>query len=166
MTLFQSKDNFGDCLGGVKAELQKYGKVYKPSEISQMRLPESTGDCDLFLDWSSAWRKRYISCRVENAGSLVSSDGSEIFRYAVTFKEGNKSTRLRGIVMSLIIITIVTSTALLCQCFLSGADFFTGFLRAFVVIIGVTSTLGTAYLWILPCAKARKRVRTLLDIFR
>ena len=94
MTLFKSGENFGNTLGQVKAEMEVYGKVLKPSEIADVVLPESTGDCDLFLNWSTFWRIRYISCHLESSG-----DG-----YAATFKEGNRSTTFRGIVMALLLL--------------------------------------------------------------
>lgn len=92
MVLFETKSDFGDTLGQVKAEMEVYGKVLKPADLSEAELPESTGECDLFLDWSSIWRVRYISCHLESA------DGGESdpHRYAATFKEGNRSTMLRG----------------------------------------------------------------------
>lgn len=44
MTLFKSGENFGNIFGQVKAEMEVYGKVLKPSEIADVMLPESTGD--------------------------------------------------------------------------------------------------------------------------
>lgn len=67
MILFEAKSDFGDTLGQVKAEMEVYGKVLKPADLSEAELPESTGECDLFLDWSSIWRVRYISCHLESA---------------------------------------------------------------------------------------------------
>ena len=70
MTLFESEQNYGNALGQVKAELEVYGNVLKPCELADAALPESTGDCDLFLDWSTFWRVRYISCHLESAGEI------------------------------------------------------------------------------------------------
>lgn len=53
MVLFETKSDFGDTLGQVKAEMEVYGKVLKPADLSEAELPESTGECDLFLDWST-----------------------------------------------------------------------------------------------------------------
>lgn len=53
MILFETKSDFGDTLGQVKAEMEVYGNVLKPADLSEAELPESTGECDLFLDWST-----------------------------------------------------------------------------------------------------------------
>ena len=46
MVLFETKSDFGDTLGQVKAEMEVYGKVLKPADLSEAELPESTGECD------------------------------------------------------------------------------------------------------------------------
>lgn len=137
MILFKSEENFGNTLGQVKAEMDVYGKVLKPSEIEDVVLPESTGDCDLFLNWSTFWRIRYISCHLESSG-----DG-----YAATFKEGNRSTTFRGIVMSLLI------------SFAAVVIFAPGTLYT---LLGLILAGLAAYLWILPSRKAQKTVAALM----
>lgn len=138
MVLFKSEENFGNTLGQVKAEMEVYGKVLKPSEIEDVVLPESTGDCDLFLNWSTFWRIRYISCHLESSG-----DG-----YAATFKEGNRSTTFRGIVMSLLLISFAVVVI-----FAPGTLY---------TLLGLILAGLTAYLWILPSRKAQKTVAELM----
>ena len=139
MTLFKSGENFGNTLGQVKAEMEVYGKVLKPSEIADVVLPESTGDCDLFLNWSTFWRIRYISCHLESSGG----------GYAATFKEGNRSTTFRGIVMSVLLILSAAVVILV-----SGTLY---------TLLGLILAGFTAYLWILPSRKAQKTVARLMQ---
>lgn len=96
MRLFDSPKPFGTVLGGMKTEMAKHGTVLRPNEINPANLPETTGVCDLFLDWSSPLKKRYLSCRIEDAGIVGKTDeGEEIHRYAVTFKEGHSGIAFR-----------------------------------------------------------------------
>lgn len=139
MTLFHSGSEFGDTLGQVAAEMKVYGNVLKPCDMDDAKLPESTGECDLFLDWSTPWRVRYISCKVENAGND---------RYAATFKEGNRSTVLRGAVMFCLLVSFAASALLA---------------HGICAIAGIMMAGLTAYLWILPSRKARNTVRKLMD---
>lgn len=148
MVLFETKSDFGDTLGQVKAEMEVYGKVLKLADLSEAELPESTGECDLFLDWSSIWRVRYISCHLESA------DGGESdpHRYAATFKEGNRSTMLRGVVMAVLL---------------------AGFVMDIVFVHGVLNTICavvlaalTAYVWILPSRKAQRVVKSLMKALK
>ncbi len=147
MTLFETEENYGNTLGQVKAELEVYGKVLRPSELSEAILPDSTGDCDLFLDWSSAWRKRYISCHLESAGE-TEKYGKTIYRYAASFKEGNRSTILRGAVMLMFLLTMLTEI------------FFGSSLLS--KIQGLVCAGLTAWLWILPSRKAQNLVFSLM----
>ena len=57
MTMFESTDNFGLCLGQVKAEMSEYGKVLTQYDIDSTEVPESTGEFDFFLDRTTFWRK-------------------------------------------------------------------------------------------------------------
>ena len=50
MRLFQTEKPFGTVLGGIKTEMAKYGKVLRANEIDPSRLPDSTGESDIFLD--------------------------------------------------------------------------------------------------------------------
>lgn len=147
MTLFESEQNFGNVLGQVKAEMEVYGKVLRPSEIGDVQLPESTGECDLFLDWSTPWRVRYVSCHLENAGEIT-RDGKTLQRYAATFKEGNKNTVFRGCVMLILLLGFVSSVF--------ATD------GALDTIINVVLAAFVAYLWILPSRKAQRVISKLM----
>jgi len=146
MTLFSSPENFGTVMGIVREKMERHGKVLKPAELSAAKLPDSTGECDLFLDWSTWWRVRYISCHIESAGE---TDRKEVHRYAATFKEGNRNTRFRGAVMIFFLLcclaAIFSGQGLLCT--------LAGLLLAFMV----------AYIWILPSGKARRVVTALMQ---
>lgn len=102
MALFQTAKPFGTVLGGIKAEMERHGKVLRRNELKAEDLPEGTGDCDLVLDWSSWLRKRLIACVLEEAGEAgKTSDGETIHRYAASFKEGNKNTVARVVICCL-----------------------------------------------------------------
>lgn len=94
--LFESSESFGSTLGQLRAEMSVFGgKTFVEKDFGTMDIPSSYGD--IFLDYSTPWRTRYISCRLES----VEDDGKapregDVHRYAATFKEGNKSTGLRG----------------------------------------------------------------------
>ena len=98
--LFCGKDGFGSAIGTVKAEMDVYGRTLRAREFRPEDLPPTTKECDLFLDYSNLWRKRYLSCKIEDAGDtgLRSKDGEPVRRYAAIFKEGNRSTFLRNTV--------------------------------------------------------------------
>lgn len=97
--LFTSKGSFGTVLGQARAEMGEYGKVYRKEELPPDNLPIGIEPFDLLLDHSSAWRTRYISCLVEDAGDtdVTSSEGEPIRRYAVSFKQGDRSTPFRNV---------------------------------------------------------------------
>jgi len=94
VALFTSRGSFGTVMGQTRAELAEYGNVLGHEDVPQWK-----EDFDLMLDFSSALRKRYITCKVEDAGDTgtVSEQGEPLRRYAVTLKEGDGSTPLRGI---------------------------------------------------------------------
>ncbi|MGM9738876.1 MAG: hypothetical protein ACI3ZT_10755 [Candidatus Cryptobacteroides sp.] len=150
MTLFETKDNFGLCLGQVKAELSEYGKVLTPKEMDGIELPESTGEYDFFIDRSTFWRKRYVSCRVESAGE-GEKDGEKVYRYALCLREGNRSTTFRGIVMAAIILMSAGSL------FLSHS--------IIASILSVAVALIAAYCWVMPSRTAAKTIFTIMDTF-
>lgn len=135
--------------------MEVYGKVLKPADLSEAELPESTGECDLFLDWSTIWRVRYISCHLESAdGGESDPHGGESdpHRYAATFKEGNRSTMLRGVVMAVLL---------------------AGFVLDIIFVHGVLNTICavvlaalTAYVWILPSRKAQRVVKSLMKALK
>ena len=107
---FEAKEGYGSILGEIKAEMEVYGKVLKISEIDNKELPFTTKECDLFLDFSNAFRHRYISCLLMDAGDTgkITDKGEHIRRYAAVFKEGNTSSGLRNMFI-IIIIAIFTA---------------------------------------------------------
>ena len=79
MALFTSEKPFGTVLGGIKMEMSKYGAVRRANEISAEEIPDTTGECDLFVDWSTPLRWRAISCRLEDAGPAgTNAEGAEL----------------------------------------------------------------------------------------
>ncbi len=144
--LFISRENFGKTMGQVKAEMEVFGKVLKSTEFSPEELPESTAECDLFLDFSSIWRIRYISCLVQDAGEIpgavADEDGRIDRRYAAVFKEGNKSTVLRGVVHAALIIAAIAAAVYIGSIFV----------RIGAAVLG----LGLLFEWIIPSRTAQK----------
>ena len=106
MRLFESEKPYGIVLGGIKTEMAKYGKVLRPNEIDQSELPPTTGECDLFMDRSTKFKSKYMTCKLEDAGTVgKTQDGEDIHRYAATLKEGNRNTNV-GIYVHLALILI------------------------------------------------------------
>ena len=106
MRLFETEKPFGTVIGGIKTEMSKYGKVLKPNEIVELDLPEASAGCDLFLDRSTKYKTKYISCSLEDAGLVGKTlEGEDIHRYAATLKEGNKNTTV-GIYVSAALLII------------------------------------------------------------
>ena len=104
MRLFESEKP--TVLGGIKNEMGRYGRLMRRNEIDPEELPATTGDCDLFLDRSTRFKSKYLSCRVEDAGTVgKTADGEEIHRYAASLKEGNRNTNV-GIYVHLALIII------------------------------------------------------------
>ena len=157
MVMFRSKLGFGQAIGQVKAEMREYGKVYTAAELAETAVPESTGDFDLFLVWSVAWRVRYISCRVESAGEGAARDadasgsadtGESVHRYAVTFRDGNRSTPLRGAAMTLCIVILILCIFKTGSIVLTAAD---------IILIGYV-----CFRWHTPSHRARTVVMDLM----
>ena len=95
MRLFLTEKPYGNVLGGIKTEMAKHGKVLRPNEIVDSDLPEASVGCDLFLDRSTRFKSKYISCSLEDAGIVgTTPDGEDIHRYAASLKEGNKNTNV------------------------------------------------------------------------
>ena len=155
MTLFTIAKPFGTVLGGIKTEMSKYGDVKRPNEISADSVPDTTGVWDLFLDWSTPFRWRAISCRLEDAGSAGrNEDGEEIRRYAASFKEGNKN---RGLKVALIL-ALAAAVIVLGAVGLDGVPgIFT--IAASVVVAGFLLVFGLR-----PSTKAQDAVVNLMDI--
>lgn len=148
MRLFESNDNFGSTIGQVKAEMEVYGNVLKTSELDNITLPATTGECDLFLNWSSLWRTRYISCHVESAGDFE-RDGEAVHRYAASFREGNASTLFRDTIMFIII-------ALSISAMIFGHS-------VFITLAAIAAILATGYFWIMPSSKASRIVEKIME---
>ncbi|MBR1501037.1 MAG: hypothetical protein IJ616_03620 [Bacteroidales bacterium] len=144
MVLFPSDEPFGHVLGMVKTAMTPYGKVWRKTDLEGSVLPDSLPEFDLFLDRSTPWRKRYISAWVEDAG-----DG----RYALTFREGNRSTTLRAATFILLIFACVLGAVCI-----PGI----GLLRpALWALAG-----WFAYRWIVPARNNRKAVEELMRKFK
>lgn len=148
MVLFTSEKPFGTVLGGIKAELTKLGKVKRANEISPDELPDTTGECDLFVDWSTPLRWRAISCRLEDAGLVgTNADGEETRRYALCVKEGNKNRKGKVLVTLLLAVIFIA-------------------LGIFTVLFGSVFVVAIVILALRPSAKAQKVVRDLLEVVR
>ncbi len=149
MTMCRSEKTFGILLGGMKADLEKHGKVLRANDIDAQALPESTDEFDLFLDWSTPLRKRYLSLRLEE----ITEDGDEASRrYAVSLKEGNRNTLLRSVIFLL-------AAAAVLACGIVG---FGNVPRIITVLAGIAAALWIVLQWLKPSAKAQKLVKTLL----
>ena len=148
---FEAKEGYGSILGELKAEMEVYGKVLKNSEIDNKELPFTTKECDLFLDFSNAFRYRYISCLLMDAGDTgkITDKGEHIRRYAAVFKEGNTSSGLRNM-FTIIIIAIFTAIGVY------------GFMQYIPAgFIGIAGILSIAYCWIVPSSAAQETVKSL-----
>lgn len=157
MRLFETEKPFGTVLGGIKTELARYGKVYRTNEFRPEEMPELTEDCDLFLDWSSIFRTRYLSCKLEDAGLAGrTEDGEEIHRYAAFFREGGRNKPLH-LVSSVLLLIILFGTFLLhCR-----------FLPKFVIILVVFGLgLMGIYNMLRPSKKGQELISRILDTFQ
>lgn len=106
MRLFETEKPFGTVLGGIKTEMAQFGKVSRTNEIDRNALPVATADCDLFLDRSTKLKYKYLSCKLEDAGTVgKTEEGEDIHRYAASLKEGNKNTNT-GIYVAFALIII------------------------------------------------------------
>ncbi len=157
MVLFTSEKPFGTVLGGIKVELTQLGDVKRSSEISQEELPDTTGECDLFVDWSTPFRWRAISCRLEDAGLVgTNADGEEIRRYALCVKEGDKNRRGKVMLVTLSAIAFITLGVY-------GVD---GVPGIFTVLTGTALAVALVILALRPSVKAQKAVRNILETVR
>ena len=157
MVLFTSEKPFGTVLGGIKAELAKLGKVKRANEISPDELPDTTGECDLFVDWSTPLRWRAISCRLEDAGLVgTNADGEETRRYALCVKEGNKNRKGKVLVTLLLAVIFIAL----------GIFSIDGVAGIFTVLFGSVFVVAIVILALRPSAKAQKVVRDLLEVVR
>lgn len=145
---FSRHEAFGPVLGQVKAELSEFGKVISGEEADPARIPATTGPCDLFLDASTPWRRRYIAAQVHSAGE--EADGEETLHYyAVSLKEGHSSGWLRS---ALFIAAVCLSTAFA----------FSGLWRPWSGLIGLVLLLFFLYRWIAPGRSSARLVGRIL----
>lgn len=155
MMLFTSEKPFGTVLGGIKTEMAKYGDVKRFNEISSDSVPDTTGECDLFLDWSTPFRWRAISCKLEDAGEADRNEnGDEVRRYAASFKEGNKNRGFK-------VVLILTLAAAVIVLGLVGLD---GVPGIFTVAASIVVAATLLVFCLRPSPKAQKAVRDLMDI--
>ncbi len=95
--IFQTHKGMGTVLGQVKTELANYGKVYKADEVTELQSYNNLRDFEFIVDVSNLFWKQYIVCFVEDSGDSGKKtiDGESIRKYAVSFKEWNKSSNFR-----------------------------------------------------------------------
>jgi hypothetical protein len=155
--MFQTEKPYGIVLGGIKREMERYGKVLRRTEFSPDDVPETTGDCDLFLDWSSWHRVRCIACKLEDAGTVGRTDeGEEIHRYAASFKEGNANTPVRrAIAWGLSILLLLVSIFIKFP-----------FPRFLAIIIAIALGLCFVILLLRPSPKAQKAIRSFCETLK
>lgn len=144
MILVRSDEPFGRMLGMVKTAMTPFGKVWRKTDLEGSVLPDSLPEFDLFLDRSTPWRKRYISAWVADAG-----EG----RYALSFREGNRSTRLRATTFILLILACVL-----------GAVCIPGIGPFRLVFWALAGWI--AYRWIVPARNNRKAVEQIMEKFK
>lgn len=157
MVLFTSEKPFGTVLGGIKTEMAKLGNVRRSNEFALSELPDTTGECDLFVDWSTALRWRAISCRLEDAGLVGhNSDGEEIRRYALCLKEGDKNRKGKVAVVFLFAAMLITLGV-------TGVSGVPVFLTA---PIGIALAALAVFFGLRPSVKAQNAVRNLLETAR
>jgi len=149
IALMNIEGGFGEAIGQAKVELKPYGEVYRVSDtdggkfdqtISADNLPTTTGDCDLFLDYSTILRRRYISAKVEFAGEN---------RYAIRIKEGNKNAPLRDF-FTLAIAAYGFIVLLM------GIGIIRKLIGVGLIVLGL-------YLWLKPSSKATSKAKEIID---
>lgn len=155
MVLFTSEKPFGTVLGGIKAEMSGYGVVKRANEISDGDIPDTAGECDLFVDWSTPFRWRAISCKLEDAGTAGrNDDGEEMRRYAASFKEGNRN---RGVKVTL----VIASAVAVIVAGLLGID---GVPGIFTLAVSIALSAAILIFGLRPSLKAQKAVKSLMGI--
>lgn len=143
---YKAKEGFGTQLGNIQAELKEHGRVYRSDDI-EGSVPQSCSDIDFFLDFSTIWRNRYITCKLEDSGySGENTDiGEPVNRYSVVFKEGNSSTVLRG--------TVFVCSILFCLIL--------PFFKAILTLCSIPLALFLLYMWLKPSEYSQKVVKQL-----
>ena len=147
MTLFTSEKPFGTVLGGIKMEMSKYGAVRRANEISAEEIPDTTGECDLFVDWSTPLRWRAISCRLEDAGPAgTNAEGAELRRYAASFK-------------AKVVIVLALAAALVTL----GVIGVKGVPGIFTVLACIAAAAAVVILGLRPSVKAQQAIKDLME---
>ncbi len=135
--LFSMDGEFGTALGQLRAELKEYGKVTDEDDV-------------MVLDFSTPWRKRFISCRLEAFGG-----DEKPRRYAAVFKEGSRSTALRACVHVAAAAAVLLSVIAANLLFPESA----GALRT---LAAIAVCLLIIYAWIIPSGKSVKTLRKII----
>lgn len=157
MALFVSPKSLGTVIGGVMVELRKSGKVLRRNDIDPSSLPESTGDCELFLDWSTPMRWRYVSATVEDAGEAgTNAEGEPLRRYAVSFKEGNRNKAVKKAIVYALAAAILALG-------ITGIKGVPGFIT---VILALVIDFIMVMEALKPSVEAQKRITSLLSIMK
>ena len=141
MTRFRSDESFGNVLGMVKGTMSRYGKVLRKTDVDEASLPDLVRDFDLFLDLGTPWRRRLIACHLEQ---------EEGGHYAVTFREGNRSSILRAVFFSAAILTLAGLVIL-------------GVFNPIVSFICLALAAFLGYGWIVPSRRPQRIVSELLS---
>lgn len=154
MVRFSTDKPFGTALGGIMTELKSKGRVLRLNEIDPDDLPPTCGGCDLFLDWSTPLRKRYISCVLEESDrTSVDEAGDIVHHYSASLKEGHKNTPLRV----LAVLGIAAGLAIL------GILGVGGFPKGVTTILGLSGGFFCLLKGLGPSRKAVKTVKHLLQ---
>ena len=143
MTLFTSEKPFGTVLGGIKMEMSKYGAVRRANEISAEEIPDTTGECDLFVDWSTPLRWP--------AGT--NAEGAELRHYAASFKEGNKNRVAKVVIVLALAAALVTL----------GVIGVKGVPGIFTVLAGIAAAAAVVILGLRPSVKAQQAIKDLME---
>lgn len=151
MVLFQSEKPFGTVLGGIKTEMQRYGKVYRRNEMPDV------GDYDLLLELSSSMRTSWIVCRLEDAGTVsVNEDGEVLHRYAACFMEGNANTTLRKVLASILATFIIAL----------GIIGFSPVPKSLTVVAAVLLAGFVLFQCLRPSRSSQKKIAALIEIIK
>ena len=135
--LFSMDGEFGTALGQLRAELKEYGKV-------------TDEDDWMVLNFSTPWRKRFISCHLEAFG-----DAGKPHRYAAVFKEGSRSTVLRGCVHAVAAAAVLLGVLVANMLFPESASALRS-AASFAVCLLII------YAWIIPSGKSVKTLRKII----
>ncbi len=159
--LFSAREGIGMAIGYVRRKMEEAGgEVANINEVSQDVIPTTTGDFDLFMDFSTPWRSRYISAKVEDAGEGgTDADGEPMRRYAAVFKEGNRTAPLRAACHILVIAGLILTPITVGILFPDLANFV-------LTVLCLVAAGYTAYRWIVPSKVSQKKVAAIQRALR